>query len=88
MNKKCRVETTSQQTQNICINFVQRRPNVFHVGPTLYKCYTNGLCLLGLSFIHIFFFTFLLFNCLFLDIGDIDRTWSNNIMSVKLFLVF
>ena len=37
----------SQQTQNICITFVQRRPNVFDVGPTLYKCYTNVLCLLG-----------------------------------------
>ena len=36
-----------QQTQNICITFVQRRPNVFDVGPTLYKCYTNVLRLLG-----------------------------------------
>ena len=36
----------SQQTQNICITFVQRRPNVFDVDPTFYKCYTNGLCLL------------------------------------------
>ena len=27
----------SQQTQNICIAFVQRRPNVEDVGPTLYK---------------------------------------------------
>ena len=34
----------SQQTQNICITFVQRRPNVFDA---LYKCYTNVLCLLG-----------------------------------------
>ena len=30
-----------------CITFVQRQPNVFDVGPTLYKCYTNILCLLG-----------------------------------------
>ena len=37
----------TQQTQNICITFIQRRPNVFAVGPTLYKCYTNVLCLLG-----------------------------------------
>ena len=37
----------SRQTQNFCITFVQRRPNVFNVGPTLYKCYTNVLCLLG-----------------------------------------
>ena len=28
-------------------NIIQRRPNVFDVGPTLYKCYTNVLCLLG-----------------------------------------
>ena len=38
----------TQQTQNICITFVQRRPNVSDVGPTLYKCYANVLCLLGL----------------------------------------
>ena len=31
------------KTQNICIQFVQRRPNVFDVGPTLLKCYTNML---------------------------------------------
>ena len=31
----------------ICITFEQRRPNVFDVGPTLYKCYTNVVCLLG-----------------------------------------
>ena len=37
----------SQQTQNICITFVQRRHNVFDVGPTLYKCYRNVLCLPG-----------------------------------------
>ena len=43
----CVPHTTPQQTQNICITFVQRRPNVFDVGPTLYKCYANVLCLLG-----------------------------------------
>ena len=31
----------TQQTENIWITFVQRRPNVFDAGPTLYKCYTN-----------------------------------------------
>ena len=31
---------------NICITFAQRRPNVFDVGPTLCKFYTN--CLLGI----------------------------------------
>ena len=36
-----------QQAQNICITFVQRRPDVFDVGPTLYKYHTNILCLLG-----------------------------------------
>ena len=38
----------TQQTHNICITFVQRRTNVFDVGPTLFKCYTNVLCLLGM----------------------------------------
>ena len=37
---------SAQQTQNICITFDQRRPNVVDGGPTLYKCYTNVLCLL------------------------------------------
>ena len=37
---------TTQQSRNICITFVQRRPNVSDVGPTLYKCYTNVSCLL------------------------------------------
>ena len=34
-------------TQNICITFIQRRPNVLNVCPTLCKCCTNVLCLLG-----------------------------------------
>ena len=33
--------TEYPSTQNICITFIQRPPNVFDVGPTLYKCYTN-----------------------------------------------
>ena len=33
--------------------FIQRRPNVFDVGRTLYKCYTDVLCLLGLDILHI-----------------------------------
>ena len=31
-------------TQNNCIIFIQRRPNVSDVGPTLYKFYTNVFC--------------------------------------------
>ena len=37
----------AQQTQNICITFMQCRTNVEDVGPALYKCYTNVLCLRG-----------------------------------------
>ena len=37
----------SQQTQNICITFVKCWANVEDVGTTLYKCYTNVLCVLG-----------------------------------------
>ena len=39
---------TSQQTQNICMTFIQYWTNVEDVCPALYKCYTNVLCLLGL----------------------------------------
>ena len=42
---------TSLQTQNICITFIQCRPNVFDVGPTLYKCHTNVLCLMGYRYL-------------------------------------
>ena len=34
---------------NICIPFVQRRPNVFDAASTLYECYTHVLCLLNNS---------------------------------------
>ena len=37
---------TPKQTQHIFITLIQRRPNIFDVGPILYKCYTNVLCLL------------------------------------------
>ena len=37
----------TQQTQNICITFVQYWVNVEDVDSTLRKCYTNVLCLLG-----------------------------------------
>ena len=46
-SKQYQTSCYSQQTQNFCITFIQRRPNVFDVGPTLYKCYTNLLRLLG-----------------------------------------
>ena len=38
----------TQQKQNIRITFVQRWTNVEDVWPTLYNCYTNVLCLLGI----------------------------------------
>ena len=38
---------SAQQIQNIFITFIQCWTNVEDVGPTLYKCYTNVLCLLG-----------------------------------------
>ena len=44
---------TTQQKQNICITFIQRRPNVFDVWPALYKCYANVLCLLGITALQI-----------------------------------
>ena len=32
-----RKSSCAAQTQDICITFIQRRPNVFDVGPTLHK---------------------------------------------------
>ena len=43
-----RKNTNTQQTKNICITFIQRRPNVLYVGPTLFKFSPNVLCLLGI----------------------------------------
>ena len=41
-NVQClRESPPAQQTQNICITFIQRRPNAFDVGPTLYKVTTS-----------------------------------------------
>ena len=40
-----RANLESLETQNILITFVQCRPNVEDVGPTLYKCYKNVLCM-------------------------------------------
>ena len=39
-------ESAPSKHKTFCITFVQRRPNVFDVGPALYKCYTNVLRLL------------------------------------------
>ena len=43
----CHIRLATQQTQNICIAFVQCWTDVNDVGPTLYECYTNLVCLLG-----------------------------------------
>ena len=40
---------STQQTQNICITFIQRQPNVFYVGPTLYKSKFLGLAFVFFS---------------------------------------
>ena len=43
-----RLQHITQQSQDICITFIQRWPNVFDVGPTLHEVIQNVLCLLGL----------------------------------------
>ena len=66
----------SQQTQNICITFVQRRPNVFGVGVALYKCYINILCLLGYCV------------CTLINISTICVVGDYNFISSKMFKYF
>ena len=39
--------SSTRQTQNIYITYIQRGHNVLDVGPPLYKCYTNVWRLLG-----------------------------------------
>ena len=63
----------SQQTQNICITFIQRRPNVFDVGPTLYQCFTNVLCLLASHIAILFLFLQVSCHCLQAD-GSAQKT--------------
>ena len=46
-HRPLRTPRLNQWTQNICIAFVHCWTNVEDVGPTLYKFYTNVLCLLG-----------------------------------------
>ena len=41
----------AQQTQNIFITFLKRWTRVEDVWPTLYKCHTKCLCLLGVSWV-------------------------------------
>ena len=43
------IKETTQQTQSICIALIQCRPNFVDLGPTLYKCNTDVLCLLGMT---------------------------------------
>ena len=50
-SKHIRLEmlVTFFNTQKNYITFIQRLSNVSDVGPTLYNCYTNVLCLLGMT---------------------------------------
>ena len=40
-HRQCWTNVVTQQTQNICITFVQLWPNVSDVVPALYKCYMS-----------------------------------------------
>ena len=63
----------TQLTQNMCIAFLQRWTNVEDVRPTLYKCYTNVLYMLGMRFGEY--------------LVNIYHTWSS-IMALKDFLIY
>ena len=52
-SNKCtmlRESPNAQQTQDICITFIQRRPNVFDVAPTLHKVIQMFLVFTGSIF--------------------------------------
>ena len=44
-----RKSSAAQQTQDICITFIQCRPNVFEVGPTLHEVIQMFLCFLSVN---------------------------------------
>ena len=67
-------QLVSQQKQNMCITFVRRRPNVFDVGPTSYKYYTNVLFRPGW---HIRIFSIVV------ELDSTDREWDTRGMQVK-----
>ena len=50
MYYECVILYYTQKIQKMYITFIQRRPNVFYVGPTLYKWYTN-VCVAGFSLV-------------------------------------
>ena len=52
-NEILRISPVSQRTQSISITFIQRWPKVFDACPTLFKYYTNALCLLGWTVIYL-----------------------------------
>ena len=51
----CFFSRPTQQRQTFCITLVQRRPNVFDIGPTLYKCDTH-VCVCWKMAWHIMFY--------------------------------
>ena len=48
-HKKRLYSVATRETQHICITCVQRRPNVFDVGPAFYKCHTKVAFLPGIG---------------------------------------
>ena len=87
-NALCNV--LSQQTQNICITFVQCWTNVEDVGSRLYKCYTNVLCLLGyVTIVHRFNPADMRhFTNVDLRLGHRRRRWANLKPTLVKWLVF
>ena len=47
LSMACNIDQFPSNTKQFCITFIHCRTNVEDVGPTLFKCYTNVVCLIG-----------------------------------------
>ena len=78
-----------QQAQNIYITFIQRRPNVFAVGQTLYKWHTNVLCLLSVNqelwniFNYNYFSAVLVTHFLLVQFLLINHAWNGHVINAS-----
>ena len=76
-----RVPTPCEHNQ--FVNFVQCWTNVEDVGPTLYKCYTNVLCLLGRrTFSQTLYICAMLVQC-WASVADVGLTLKQRWVSVR-----
>ena len=79
--KIMKINSLAQQTQNICMPFIQCWTNVEDVGPTLYKCYANIVYWGGgaLGEFNAFNTCLYLLTFYYSDLHQVERVTSSNL---------